>query len=134
MAITNADWLRSDHLQPYIVAYMTERVLQLAKGERVLEIGTGSGYQAAVLAELGADVYSMVKSFLSSLARHRRSQGDGLRLPRKMRRWLSGWPTRALFGNHSNLRPSELPENLVEQLAEGGRMICRLATLIHRDL
>ncbi|HMM59570.1 MAG TPA: protein-L-isoaspartate O-methyltransferase, partial [Candidatus Rifleibacterium sp.] len=53
--------------QPYIVAYMTER-MHLAKGEKVLEIGTGSGYQAAVLAELGADVYSI--EIVPELASH----------------------------------------------------------------
>lgn len=113
--------------QPYIVAYMTER-LALAPGEKILEIGTGSGYQAAVLAELGARVYSI--EIIPELAEHARrvlSQegfedvqvltGDGYK----------GWPEHAPFDAVIvTCAPTEIPVALVEQLKNGGRMILPL--------
>jgi len=110
--------------QPYIVAAMTEAA-QIAPGERVLEVGTGSGYQAAVLAELGADVYSieivepLAKRTHALLARlgydrlHLRI-GDGYR----------GWPEAAPF--HAivvTAAPERVPQPLIDQLAVGGRLV-----------
>jgi len=110
--------------QPYIVAYMTE-MLKLSGDERVLEIGTGSGYQAAVLGELAAEVYTIeiVESLAHRAARdlkklgyeniHSR-HGDGYR----------GWPDKAPFDAIIvTAAPGRIPEPLVEQLAVGGRMI-----------
>ncbi|NIM00182.1 MAG: protein-L-isoaspartate(D-aspartate) O-methyltransferase [Acidobacteria bacterium] len=110
--------------QPYIVAYMTEQ-LELAGDERVLEIGTGSGYQAAVLAELAAEVYTieivepLAKRAAADLKKlgyeniHTR-YGDGYR----------GWPEEAPFDAIIvTAAPGRVPEPLVEQLAVGGRMI-----------
>jgi protein-L-isoaspartate(D-aspartate) O-methyltransferase len=110
--------------QPYIVAYMTEK-LELSGDERVLEIGTGSGYQAAVLAELAAEVYTIeiVKPLAERAAAdlkklgyeniHTR-YGDGYR----------GWPEKAPFDAIIvTAAPGRVPEPLVEQLAVGGRMI-----------
>ena len=110
--------------QPYIVAYMTEQ-MALQEGEKVLEIGTGSGYQAAVLAEMGADVYSI--EIVPELADHARAilktegyqgvhvlTGDGYR----------GWPEHAPFDVVIvTCAPEQVPEALVAQLKEGGRMI-----------
>jgi len=110
--------------QPYIVAYMTEQ-LQLMGQERVLEIGTGSGYQAAVLAELCARVYTI--EIVPALARRAKEdlerlgydniearQGDGYR----------GWPEKAPFDAIIlTAAPERIPEPLVEQLKVGGRMI-----------
>ena len=110
--------------QPYIVALMTE-ALELRSTDRVLEIGTGSGYQAAVLAELAAEVYSIDR--LASLAENAKKVlavlsyknfhvrvGDG----------TLGWPEEAPFeailvtaGAH------QVPRPLVEQLALGGRLV-----------
>jgi protein-L-isoaspartate(D-aspartate) O-methyltransferase len=110
--------------QPYIVAYMTEQ-LGLAAGMKVLEIGTGSGYQAAILAYLGCKVYTMdlskdlalraaeifdIMGYSGISVRH----GDG----------YLGWPDAAPFDAIMvTAAPKRVPQNLVEQLKEGGRMI-----------
>ncbi len=112
--------------QPYIVAYMTDR-MQLAKGEKVLEIGTGSGYQAAVLAELGADVYSI--EIVPELASHAIDvlKTTGYACHVKCGDGYQGWAEYAPFSVIIvTCAPRELPEKLVEQLAEGGRMILPL--------
>lgn len=110
--------------QPYIVALMTE-ALELQAGDRVLEIGTGSGYQAAVLAELAAQVYSIDR--LASLAEKARQVlaelgytnfqvrvGDG----------TQGWPEEAPFDAILvTAGAPQVPRPLVEQLALGGRLV-----------
>jgi protein-L-isoaspartate(D-aspartate) O-methyltransferase len=110
--------------QPYIVAYMTEQ-LQVQPKSKVLEIGTGSGYQAAVLAELGAEVYTI--EIVSELAERVRKTlaalnyanvnvrtGDGYR----------GWPEAAPFDRIIvTAAPDHIPQPLIEQLAVGGRMV-----------
>ena len=111
--------------QPYIVAYMTER-LSLQPGERVLEIGTGSGYQAAVLADLGADVYSI--EIIPELAAHARqslvSEGYGDRVYVLSGDGYRGWPEHAPFDAIiATCAPEEVPPALVAQLREDGRMI-----------
>jgi len=111
--------------QPYIVAWMTE-LLELKKGDKVLEIGTGSGYQAAVLAELGyVDVYSIeIVPELADQAAERLknlgydqihlTQGDG----------YYGWQEYALFDAIIvTAAPDHLPIPLVQQLKEGGRLV-----------
>ena len=111
--------------QPYIVAWMTE-LLELQPGAKVLEIGTGSGYQAAVLAELGyVDVYSIeIVPELAELATKRLQdlgytdvrvkQGDG----------YYGWPEYAPFDAIIvTAAPDHLPAPLADQLAEGGRIV-----------
>jgi protein-L-isoaspartate(D-aspartate) O-methyltransferase len=119
--------------QPYIVAYMTERIA-VKPGEKVLEVGTGSGYQAAILAELGARVFSI--EIVPELAEHARQvlasegydtvqvrTGDGYK----------GWPERAPFDAIIvTCAPEEIPPKLTDQLAEGGRMILPLGAGIQR--
>jgi protein-L-isoaspartate(D-aspartate) O-methyltransferase len=110
--------------QPFIVAYMTER-LQLKPGEKVLEIGTGSGYQAAILAELGADVYSI--EIVPELADHARrvlaAEGHG-RVRVLTGDGYKGWAEHAPFDAVIvTCAPDDVPPALVEQLREGGRMI-----------
>ena len=109
--------------QPYIVAYMTEQ-LALPVGARVLEVGTGSGYQTAVLAEVAADVYSIeiVPELAEKSARMLESLGyrnihvrfgDGYR----------GWPEASPFDAVIvTAAPDHLPLPLVEQVAMGGRI------------
>ena len=110
--------------QPYIVAVMTD-LLDLGPADRVLEIGTGSGYQAAVLAEVAARVYTV--EVIEDLARAARARlrtlgydnvevmtGDG----------NAGWPEKAPFDAVMvTAAPRAIPEALVEQLKAGGRMV-----------
>ncbi len=112
--------------QPYIVAYMTER-MHLENGEKVLEIGTGSGYQAAVLAALGAEVYSI--EIVPELASHsiEALKATGFRCTVKCGDGYQGWPEFSPFSVIIvTCAPQELPGKLVEQLAENGRMILPL--------
>jgi protein-L-isoaspartate(D-aspartate) O-methyltransferase len=110
--------------QPYIVAFMTE-ALGLKGGERVLEVGTGSGYQAAVLAEIVDDVYTIEivgPLGLEAEERLRRLHynnvhvriGDGYR----------GWPEMAPFDAIIvTAAPDHIPEPLLDQLKVGGRLV-----------
>ncbi len=118
--------------QPFIVAYMTEKVAPQA-GEKILEIGTGSGYQAAILAEMGAEVYSI--EIVAELAAHARKvlaaegygqvkvlAGDG----------YQGWPDHAPFDVIIvTCAPESIPAALVQQLKEGGRMILPVGGDVH---
>jgi protein-L-isoaspartate(D-aspartate) O-methyltransferase len=110
--------------QPLIVAYMTE-CLELKGGEKILEVGTGSGYQAAILGELAREVYSieivpsLAQRAAADLARlgyanvHVR-EGDGYR----------GWPEEAPFdGIIITAAPPQVPQPLLDQLKVGGRLI-----------
>lgn len=111
--------------QPFIVAYMTE-VIRPQPGEKVLEIGTGSGYQAAVLAECGAAVYTI--EIIPELARHAetvlRAEGYADRVQVLAGDGYQGWPEHAPFDRIIvTCAPEEIPRALVAQLKEGGRMI-----------
>jgi protein-L-isoaspartate(D-aspartate) O-methyltransferase len=110
--------------QPFIVAYMTQR-MELKPGDRVLEIGTGSGYQAAVLAEMGVEVYSI--EIVPELADHARkilaAEGYG-KVKVKTGDGYKGWPEHAPFDAIIvTCAPNEIPKALVGQLKDGGRMI-----------
>ena len=109
--------------QPYIVALMTD-ALDLRPGDRVLEIGTGSGYQTAILAEMGMDVYTIeripelyeqAQVCLEALGYAAHCLlGDG----------YYGWPEFAPYnGIITTAAPDEIPPALLEQLADGGRLI-----------
>lgn len=110
--------------QPYVVALMTE-LARVRPGARVLEVGTGSGYQAAILSLLAKEVYTI--EIVEPLAREAAARlralgyanvevraGDGYR----------GWPERAPFDAILvTAAPREIPQPLVEQLAPGGRLV-----------
>lgn len=110
--------------QPYIVGYMTQ-ALNLRGGERVLEIGTGSGYQAAVLAELVSEVYTM--EILPELAAQAQSTLDILGYKNIRIRCgdgYLGWPEAAPFDRIIvTAAPDHIPQPLIDQLKPGGRMI-----------
>lgn len=110
--------------QPYVVAWMTE-LLALQPGEKVLEIGTGSGYQAAVLAELGfVEVYSI--EIVPELAQRADNTLTelGYEIKVKMGDGYYGWPEFAPFDAIIvTAAPDHLPGPLVEQLAPGGRIV-----------
>jgi protein-L-isoaspartate(D-aspartate) O-methyltransferase len=110
--------------QPYIVGYMTDAA-GLGPEDRVLEVGTGSGYQAAVLAELVKEVYSIeIIEVLAAAAKDRLERmgydnieviwGDGYK----------GWPEKAPFDAIIiTAAPDKVPEELIRQLKTGGRMV-----------
>lgn len=110
--------------QPYVVAFMTTSA-RVEPGDRVLEIGTGSGYQAAVLAEMGADVYSV--EFVEDLAREAADRLSSLGYDNVSVRHGDGrlgWPQAAPFDAVMVAAASEdIPPPLVEQLREGGRLV-----------
>ncbi len=113
--------------QPYIVAYMTE-ALKLEADDKVLEVGTGSGYQAAVLGVIAADVYTI--EIVPPLAEDARATlerlgydnvhvlvGDGYR----------GWPEEAPFDAIIvTCAPDHVPQPLLDQLGDGGRLVLPL--------
>ncbi|MFN2309790.1 MAG: protein-L-isoaspartate(D-aspartate) O-methyltransferase [Gammaproteobacteria bacterium] len=110
--------------QPYIVARMTEALL-VGAPQKVLEIGTGSGYQAAVLAQLVPKVYTVERILaLVPLARQR-FRALGLRnLSLKQSDGTWGWPQQAPFDAILvTAAPAEIPTALLDQLAEGGRLV-----------
>jgi protein-L-isoaspartate(D-aspartate) O-methyltransferase len=111
--------------QPFVVAYMTER-LRLSGGERVLEVGTGSGYQTAILARLAAEVFS-IEILAELAARAREVLLDRLGLANVRLRTgdgALGWPEEAPFDRVMvTAAATEVPPALVAQLAPGGRMI-----------
>ncbi|HKJ71364.1 MAG TPA: protein-L-isoaspartate(D-aspartate) O-methyltransferase [Gammaproteobacteria bacterium] len=110
--------------QPFIVALMTE-LLDPEPGDRVLEVGTGCGYQAAVLAELVAEVYSI--EYLPALgesARERLGRLGYANVHLRVGDGRQGWPEAAPFdGILVTAGAHEVPPALVEQLAPGGRLV-----------
>lgn len=110
--------------QPYIVALMTE-LLELKGNEKVLEIGTGSGYQAAILAELCKKVYTI--EIIPSLAENAKKLLKNLgykNIKVKTGDGFYGWKEYAPFdGIIVTCAPSDIPKPLIDQLAEGGRMV-----------
>lgn len=121
--------------QPFIVAFMTEAI-RPQPGEKILEIGAGSGYQAAVLAQMGAEVYTIeIVEPLAEMARQTLEQlgyknahvkhGDGYR----------GWPEHAPFDAIIvTCAPDKIPPALVEQLKDGGRMIIPVGGGMNQEL
>jgi len=110
--------------QPYIVAYMTE-VLELKGEERVLEIGTGSGYQAAVLAEVVKEVFTVeVYEELAERARRILSELGYGNIQYKTGDGTLGWKKNAPYDAIMvTAAPAKTPDSLKEQLEDGGRMI-----------
>ena len=110
--------------QPYIVAFMSHK-LNVASHHKVLEIGTGSGYQAAVLAELSDHVYTIeIIPELAKRAEKVLKKNDYDNITIRIGDGYKGWPEHAPFDRIMvTAAPKEIPEKLVEQLAPGGIMV-----------
>ena len=110
--------------QPYIVAFMTE-ALDLKPDDKVLEIGTGSGYQAAILAELVKEVYTIeIIGRLGKRARQTLERLSYNNIHVKIGDGYKGWPDKAPFDAVIvTCAPERIPEALVRQLKEGGHMV-----------
>ncbi len=121
--------------QPYIVAFMTEQVDPMP-GDKVLEIGTGSGYQAAVLSRLVSEVYTI--EIIEPLAR--RAQETLARLQYtnvhvKAGDGYAGWPEHAPFDAILvTCAPEKVPQPLIDQLKDRGRMIIPVGEFGNQDL
>ena len=121
--------------QPYIVAFMTDQ-LDPKPTDRVLEIGTGSGYQAAVLSRLVAEVYTI--EIIEPLAK--RAEADLKRLGYLNVKVLAGdgykgWPEHAPFDSIIvTCAPNQIPQPLIDQLKDDGRMIIPVGTLGDQQL
>ena len=115
--------------QPYIVALMTE-LLELKGGERVLEVGTGSGYQAAILAELAAEVYTIeIVEKLASSAQKVLLELGYQNIKVKAGDGYLGWPEAAPFyAIIITCAPDHIPKPLLDQLKEEGRMVVPVGT------
>ena len=109
--------------QPYIVAFMSE-ALEVTKDHRVLEIGTGSGYQAAVLGELAGEVYTIeiVPELAARAARTLKDLGY-TNIHVRAGNGYAGWPEQAPFDRIMvTAAPAEIPQALIDQLKVGGVM------------
>ena len=110
--------------QPYIVALMTE-LLELQEGDRVLEIGTGSGYQAAILAEIVKEVYTL--EIIPELAEAARERLDGLGYGSVVSANADGYYGWEEYAPYDAIivtaAPDHVPQPLLEQLKDGGRMV-----------
>ncbi|WP_321281616.1 protein-L-isoaspartate(D-aspartate) O-methyltransferase [Marinifilum fragile] len=110
--------------QPYIVGLMSQ-LLEVEEGEKLLEIGTGSGYQAAILGELGGEVYSI--EIVKPLQKRAAFVLDSLNYENVNTRYgdgYLGWPEKAPFdGIIVTCSPTKIPQALIDQLAEGGKLV-----------
>jgi protein-L-isoaspartate(D-aspartate) O-methyltransferase len=111
--------------QPYVVAKMTESLLQDFTGDKVLEIGTGCGYQTAVLAPLVKEIYTVERiPELLRKTKQRLRQLDIYNVKFRLGDGWQGWPK---YGPYDGIivaaAAAELPQKLLEQLAPGGRLI-----------
>ncbi|MBK6285644.1 MAG: protein-L-isoaspartate(D-aspartate) O-methyltransferase [Draconibacterium sp.] len=121
--------------QPYIVAFMTES-LDLKPSDKILEIGTGSGYQAAILAEICDSVFTIeIFPKLGEKASNIFSELGYKNIFSKIGDGYKGWPENAPFDAIIvTCSPSHIPQPLKEQLAEGGRMIIPIGSYPSQSL
>lgn len=110
--------------QPYIVAYMAQ-ALQLEPDDKVLEIGTGCGYNAAVLSHLAKQVYSIeIIEWLADLAKKNLAKTDIDNIETRYGDGYEGWPEEAPFDAiELTAAPPKIPESLKKQLKIGGRLL-----------
>ncbi len=109
--------------QPYTVAFMTEK-LQVRKDSKVLEVGTGSGYQAAVLAELGCRVFTIERHMDLHLQARKLLETLGYRVATRCGDGTVGWNEFAPYdGIITTAAAPNVPQPLLDQLADGGRLV-----------
>jgi len=115
--------------QPYMVALMTQE-LEVKPGDRVLEVGTGSGYQTALLAALGGEVYTIERhATLTDQARERLEQLGYTDVSYRVGDGTLGWPEAMPFdGILVTAGAPSVPESLRDQLADGGRLVIPVGT------
>lgn len=121
--------------QPYVVAFMTE-VLELSSDDKVLEIGTGSGYQAAILGEICDSVFTIeIFESLGSKAEQLLSNLGYTNIHVKIGDGYKGWENFAPFDAIIvTCSPKDIPKPLEEQLAEGGRMVIPVGNSFSQNL
>lgn len=120
--------------QPFTIAYMT-MALDVKKGDEVLEIGTGSGYQAAILCELGAQVYSVERIEQLYLSAKELLQKLRYKVHLKVGDGSLGWEEHAPYDKIivTAAAPS-VPRSLVKQLKQGGKLVVPVGSLEHQKL
>ena len=120
--------------QPYTVAYMTQ-LIEVQPGQKILEIGTGSGYQAAILAELGARVFTIERHMELLTEARRRFEKLGYNIASKCGDGTIGWKEFAPFnGIIVTAGAPDVPRPLLEQLADDGTMAIPIGTIDIQDL
>jgi protein-L-isoaspartate(D-aspartate) O-methyltransferase len=121
--------------QPYTVAYMTQQLKIKKPGLKILEIGTGSGYQAAVLYEMGCDVYSIERNLNLHHRTAKLFDKLGIRVHAKYGDGTIGWSEYAPFdGIIVTAGSPSIPKKLKEQLALGGRMVIPVGDRLSQKL
>jgi protein-L-isoaspartate(D-aspartate) O-methyltransferase len=115
--------------QPYVVAYMAQQ-LDLQPNDKVLEVGTGCGYNAAVMSRLAGHVYSVeIIEWLANLARENLRKTDIRNISARYGDGYQGWPEQAPFDAISlTAAPSHIPEPLKQQLKVGGKLLAPVGT------